>query len=115
LNLAAPHKSRAPEQYSSALQRCRPKIPRLSRFSSPSPASSLHAALHYDRFSVYDASQVQEIDFIAIVAQAEKVGLKRRIPPLFCAFLGRMCCVFTKFSTLPVFYLGFMIAYNNQC
>jgi hypothetical protein len=115
LKLAALHKSRAPEQYSSALLRCRPKIAGLLRFSSPSAASSLHAALHYDRFSVYDASQAQEIDFIAMVAQAGKVGLKRRIPPLFCAFLGPMCCVFTKFSTLPVFYLDFMIAYNNQC
>jgi phosphomannomutase len=87
VNLAALHKSSAPEQYSAALQQCPAKIARETRFSSPSGASSLHAALHYDRFSVYDAQQVQEIDFIAMVAQAEKAVSKHLISPLFCAFL----------------------------
>jgi hypothetical protein len=114
-NLAALHKSGAPEQYSSALPRCQPKKP-LPPCSGPlSTAPSLHAALHYGGLSVYDAPQVQEIDFMTMVAQAEKASLKHLSPPFFCAFLGRMCCVITKFSALPVFYLRFMIAYNNQC
>jgi hypothetical protein len=78
-------------------------------------APSLHASLHYGELSVYDASQAQEIDFTAMVVQAEKAGLIHLIPPLFCAFLGRMCCVITKIPALLVFYLGFMIACNNQC
>jgi hypothetical protein len=114
-NLAALHKSGAPEQYSSAPHRCRPKFPRQSRSSPRLALPPLHAALHYDGLSVYDAPQVQEIDFITMVAQAEKTGFKHLSPPLFCAFPARMCCVITKFSALPVFYLDFMIAYNNQC
>jgi hypothetical protein len=115
VNLAALHKSGAPEQYSSALQRCPAKIPRPPCFGMLCATTSLHAALHYDGLSVYDAPQVQEIDFITMVAQAEKTGFKHLNPPLFCAFLAERCCVITKFSALPVFYLDFMIAYNNQC
>jgi hypothetical protein len=114
-NLAALHKSGAPEQYISALRRCLAKILRPPRFGPSRATPPPHAALHYDGLSVYDAPQVQEIDFIAMVAQAEKTGFKHLNPPLFCAFPARMCCVITKFSALPVFYLDFMIAYNNQC
>jgi hypothetical protein len=114
-NLAALHKSSAQEQYSGALHRCQAVFPPPSRSGPLCALLSLHVELHYERFSVYDALQVEEIDFIATPAQAEKARCKHLISPLFCAFSARECCVVTKFSALPVFHLDFMIAYNNQC
>jgi hypothetical protein len=114
-NLAALHKSGAPEQYSSALHGCQAELPRCNRSSPLCAPPRLHAELPYERFSVYDAQQVEEIDFTTLPVRAEKARFKHLVPPLFCAFLARMCCVITKFSTLLLLYLDFMIACNNQC